>query len=161
MSQDNARGLNQPVPIAGDVTGILSNATVVKLQGNSVASTAPTDGQILTWNTSNTRWEPATETLIPINVTIVASAISYTVVSTDGAIVVTSSANGAIILMPASTTTGRIIYISVVRGGAISITVTPFSGTTINGSASNLTWTHGGMLICYDGTNWTTIGNVG
>lgn len=44
--------------LSGDVTGTTSFNTVVKLQGRSVASTAPTDGYVLTWVASNTDWEP-------------------------------------------------------------------------------------------------------
>lgn len=36
------------------------NATVTGLQSRSVASTAPTDGQVLKWNNALTQWEPAT-----------------------------------------------------------------------------------------------------
>jgi hypothetical protein len=44
--------------LAGDVTGTQSATTVGKLQGYTVASTAPTDGQVLRYN--GTQWAPAT-----------------------------------------------------------------------------------------------------
>lgn len=43
--------------MGGDVTGTTGSATVVKLQGNAVASTAPTTNYVLTWNGSE--WIPA------------------------------------------------------------------------------------------------------
>ncbi len=45
--------------LAGDVTGAQSSTTVEKIQGRNVATTAPTNGQVLKWNGS--AWEPATD----------------------------------------------------------------------------------------------------
>lgn len=41
------------------VTGT-DTALVIGLQGRNVASTLPTDGQVLSWNNTLTQWEPAT-----------------------------------------------------------------------------------------------------
>jgi trimeric autotransporter adhesin len=46
--------------LAGDVTGSVGSNTVVKLRNRTVASTAPTNGQVLTYNTTTTQWEPQT-----------------------------------------------------------------------------------------------------
>ncbi|MFN8288124.1 MAG: tail fiber domain-containing protein [Chitinophagales bacterium] len=48
------------VTLAGDVTGSSAATVVGKLQGRAVANTAPANGQVLGWNTSNNRWEPTT-----------------------------------------------------------------------------------------------------
>ncbi len=45
---------------AGDVTGVFSNLTVGKLLGRTLATTPPTDGQMLVWNASASAWEPKT-----------------------------------------------------------------------------------------------------
>ncbi len=45
--------------LAGDVTGAQGSTTVEKIQGRNVATTAPTNGQVLKWNGS--AWEPATD----------------------------------------------------------------------------------------------------
>src|SRR5207244_3240811 len=42
----------------GDLSGALQAPTVAKLQGRTVASTAPSSGQVLAW--SGTQWAPAT-----------------------------------------------------------------------------------------------------
>ncbi len=44
--------------LSGDVTGAHTATTVGKIQGRTVASTAPTDGQVLVWNATSSQWEP-------------------------------------------------------------------------------------------------------
>ncbi|MCB9032565.1 MAG: hypothetical protein H6553_01885 [Chitinophagales bacterium] len=43
----------------GDLTGTYPNPNVVKLQGNAVSATAPTNGQVLKWDGTN--WTPSTD----------------------------------------------------------------------------------------------------
>jgi hypothetical protein len=45
-------------PAVGDVTGALGAVVVGKLQGRTVAATAPTAGQVLAWNNGTQQWEP-------------------------------------------------------------------------------------------------------
>jgi hypothetical protein len=60
---------NQSITVThtGDVTGSASGATsisvpntVVKIQGVAVTSTAPTNGQVLQYNSTNSAWKPTT-----------------------------------------------------------------------------------------------------
>ena len=51
--------LNSPI-ITGDVSGGLHSTSVDKLKGNAVAATAPTSGQVLTWD--GAQWAPAAST---------------------------------------------------------------------------------------------------
>jgi hypothetical protein len=44
----------------GDLSGNYPNPTVAKLQGRTIASAAPSDGQVLRWNSSTSQWEPST-----------------------------------------------------------------------------------------------------
>ena len=44
--------------LGGDASGTTSNVTVTKIQGNSISSTAPSDGQVLTWDASSSQWKP-------------------------------------------------------------------------------------------------------
>ncbi len=45
---------------SGDITGALGSVVVTGLQGRTVASTSPSSGQVLSWNSSTVRWEPQT-----------------------------------------------------------------------------------------------------
>jgi hypothetical protein len=51
--------LNSPI-LTGDVSGGLHSTSVDKLKGNAVSATAPTSGQVLTWD--GTQWAPAAST---------------------------------------------------------------------------------------------------
>jgi hypothetical protein len=46
--------------LSGDVTGTQSATTVGKLQGKAIASTAPTNGQFLIWNSTASQYQPGT-----------------------------------------------------------------------------------------------------
>src|SRR5271165_2219993 len=48
--------------IGGDASGTTSNVTVTKIQGNPISSTAPSDGQVLTWDASSSQWKPKPST---------------------------------------------------------------------------------------------------
>ncbi|MFT3744545.1 MAG: hypothetical protein QM785_09625 [Pyrinomonadaceae bacterium] len=47
--------------LAGDVTGTQSSTTVARLQGRSLANTAPADGQVLKYNAATSQWRPDTD----------------------------------------------------------------------------------------------------
>ncbi|HEY5268224.1 MAG TPA: hypothetical protein VII94_03770 [Candidatus Saccharimonadales bacterium] len=85
LTWDNTDGYWKPeaisadsVTLGGDVTGAASSNTVVALQGNAVANTAPTTTYVLTWNGSS--WGPAPTgglsavTIFPSRITMVAGA---------------------------------------------------------------------------------------
>jgi hypothetical protein len=44
--------------LGGDLSGTLPNPTVAKIRGRTVSSTTPTSGQVLTYNTVTSEWEP-------------------------------------------------------------------------------------------------------
>jgi len=49
------------VNLGGDVTGTLPSATVTKIQGMAVASTTPSNGQVLKYNSANSQWQPSAD----------------------------------------------------------------------------------------------------
>ena len=46
---------------AGDVSGTYSSLSVDKIKGTSVSSTAPSNKQVLKYNSTTSKWEPATD----------------------------------------------------------------------------------------------------
>jgi hypothetical protein len=54
---DGANAVRTTDPLAGDLSGVFSNATVVKLLGRALSTTPPQAGEVLMWN--GTSWTPA------------------------------------------------------------------------------------------------------
>jgi len=48
------------VQLAGDLSNTSTSPTVSGIQGRSVDSTAPTDGQVLSWSASSSQWVSTT-----------------------------------------------------------------------------------------------------
>ncbi|MFN8845957.1 MAG: hypothetical protein ACK5W9_03830 [Bdellovibrionales bacterium] len=69
---DGTFGTLPAVTLAGDVSGSASATTVDKIKGRNVSPTAPTNGQVLTWNNSTTQWEA--QSLSPASLSNVSSA---------------------------------------------------------------------------------------
>lgn len=61
LKQNAATALTTSSTAGGDASGTLAALTVTRIQNRTVASTAPTDGQVLKWSNANTRWEPAND----------------------------------------------------------------------------------------------------
>ncbi|MPS72232.1 MAG: hypothetical protein E2590_03690, partial [Chryseobacterium sp.] len=49
------------VQLSGDLSGTSTSPTVAKLQGRTVSTTVPTNGQVLKYNTTTSAWEPAAD----------------------------------------------------------------------------------------------------
>jgi hypothetical protein len=73
------------VVFSGDLTGTSISQTVVGLQGYAVSNTAPTDGYILTWESSTNNWNPLPAPIgFSANGDLGGTATSQTVVRLSG-----------------------------------------------------------------------------
>jgi len=104
------------LPITGDVTGTLGATTVTKIQGTSVSTTAPTtNGQVLAYNTTTSKWEPAA-----------AAPATTTHTLTNPTNTITSTVNGVSATAPAVNTVAN-----TVSGGNVTTTVNGVAGTGV------------------------------
>ena len=60
-AESAASATNLTGPLAGDVIGTQSSTTVARLRGTNVASSAPTNGQVLKFNSGTNQWQPDTD----------------------------------------------------------------------------------------------------
>jgi hypothetical protein len=120
--------------LTGDVTASAnSNATTVaKIQGKSVSTTAPTNGQVLKYNTTTSSWEPAADV-----------GTTYT-----GSTSVTL--NGTAFERPALT--GDVTA----SANSNATTVAKIQGTAV----SSLAPTTAGESLIYNGTSWGPSSNT-
>ena len=51
--------------LGGDLSGVLSNANVIKIQNHPVNGVTPTDGYVLTWDQADGYWLPKINTALP------------------------------------------------------------------------------------------------
>ena len=141
--------------LTGDVTASGTGsqaATVARIQGRSVLSTAPTNGQVLAWN--GTAWAPAAAA---------AAGVSSFSAGTTGLTPSTAS-TGAVTLAGtlgvANGGTGATTLTGIVKGSGTSALSAAVAGTdyvvpsgSITGTASNVTGT---VAIANGGTGQTT-----
>ena len=138
-------------PLAGDVSGSQGTTTVTKLQGQAVASTAPSSGQVLTW--SGSTWSPQTPAGAS-SVSIATKSADYTVTTADaGKYFLVSGAMTTLTLPTASSvSSGFSITVKGVGGWAI---VTPSGTDQIDGSTQSVALTNQAILqIVTDGAAW-------
>lgn len=144
---------------AGDVTGTVGAMKVEKLQNRSVATTAPTNGQVLKWNNGTSTWEPSADT----DSTYTAGtglSLAGTVFSV-GTVPLANGGTGATTQAGAQTALG-IGTAGTKNIGTISGTV-PLIGVT--GITANSMCTSDGTssLVCNSpiptGSKWTTSGS--
>lgn len=146
---------------AGDVTGTVGAMKVEKLQNRSVATTAPTNGQVLKWNNGTSTWEPSADT--DTNTTYTAGtglSLAGTVFSV-GTVPLANGGTGATTQAGAQVALG-IGTAGTKDTGTISGTVPLIGGTGI--TANSMCTSDGtSSLVCNSpiptGSKWTTSGS--
>ncbi|WP_374458500.1 beta strand repeat-containing protein [Chryseobacterium taeanense] len=128
----SAKGI---VQLAGDLTGTAASPTVAKIQSKAVSSTAPTNGQVLKYNTTTSAWEPAADT--DTNTTYTGSAsinlngtsFERTALSGD----VTASANSNTTTIAANAVTSA----KIADGTVANADLANMAALTVKGNATN------------------------
>lgn len=82
--------------LSGDVTGTQSATTVGKLQGRTVAATAPSNNQVLTWVTGNSDWEPANAGSGTVTSVATGSGLTGGPITTTGTVDLLLNASGGL-----------------------------------------------------------------
>ncbi|MBW8323795.1 MAG: hypothetical protein K0M50_03430 [Prolixibacteraceae bacterium] len=148
--------------IAGDVTGTLGSATVAKLQGKSISTTAPINGQVLTYN--GTQWIPANGSTVSDASTTVKGIVQLTGDLAGTADGVTVAKIQGSPVSNATPITGQVLYhdgsnwvpsdgagISIagdVTGNLGEVTVSKIQGTAVSATAPTLN----GQVLSYNST---------
>jgi hypothetical protein len=145
--------------VGGDLSGTVGSATVEALQGNPVASTAPTGGQVLQWGGAD--WAPATiaalTPLVPDPASTYGSATAIAVVTVDqygrttgvttAAIDVSGNAVGGQV-------SGTIGNVTVGLSGDVTGDVTASSVVALRGTSVAAVAPTNGQVLSYNGTAW-------
>jgi hypothetical protein len=145
--------------VGGDLTGTIGAATVAALQGNSVASTAPTGGQVLQWD--GAAWSPATlatlTPLVPDPTGTYGSSTSIPVVTVDnyGRTTAVSTTTLDISAQPVGgQVSGTVGNISVGLSGDVTGSVVASTVAALQGTAISPTPPTNGQILSFNGTAW-------
>lgn len=158
--------------LTGDVTASANSnsTTVTKIQNKSVSSTAPTNGQVLKYNTTTSAWEPAADA----GLTSEADSIignEVTSATTNGGLTVSGSGTAAspytLGLPTTGVTSGQIMKWDGTKwalASDASTTYTAGNGVTLSGSSlalggaltANTTITLSGKTLTFDNNSAST-----
>jgi hypothetical protein len=167
MTQNSAKGQVLSLVAGGDLSGTAGANTVIKMQNTLIKSGTPSDAQVLTYIAADSAWEGAAAPsyfstfTASVHPATSFTGSSYTVGTNDATIIYVGSGTPTIV-MPASAPVGKILWIADLFNMNNStptghITLDVFTnGIQINGGG--LTIVHSARLLCFDGTNWASIG---
>ena len=127
-------GIADNTALGGDATGTVSASTVGKLQGRTVASTAPTSGQALVWNGTTSQWEPQNQSGTGTNATQLQGRDVAATAPSDGQALAWSAANNR---WEPVTGAGSGVTSVFGRTGAVTAQTGDYSFSQINGTISD------------------------
>lgn len=151
--------------LTGDVTASGTGsqaASVVRIQGRNVSSTAPTSGQVLAWN--GTAWTPTTSSGSGTVTSVALSGGTTGLTTSGGPITSSGTITLAGTLGVANGGTGATTLTGIIKGSGTSPLSVAVAGTdyvapngNITGTAGNVTGT---VAIANGGTGQTTAANA-
>ena len=123
----------------GDVSGPASTMTVTRLQGRTVAGTAPADGQALMWSTASSQWQPA-----PTGVANTTSAVLNFAPIWDGCcssltftLTGALTSDGLAVGWPSTLEAGLVGMMRVSAANTIEVKLCNWSGATVDPASQN------------------------
>lgn len=143
--------------LTGDVTGTQGSTLVARLQGRNMSASAPSNGQVLTWNNGLSQWEPQA-----------ATDLVTSVAGRTGAIVLTSADISD--ATNVNTANRLVLRDGIGNFSAGTVTVTGLNSTANLGISSTSTTgnisispgsSSGGLTLGNSSTGTTVLGNTG
>ncbi|WP_148285357.1 hypothetical protein [Flavobacterium sp. B17] len=138
-ANDATTGTKGIVQLSGDLTGTAASPTVAKIQNKAVSSTAPTNGQVLKYNTTTSAWEPAVD--IDTNTTYTGSAT----INLNGTSFERTALSGDVTASANSNTTTI---------AANAVTSAKIADGAVTASKLNQMSATSGQVLGWNGTTW-------
>jgi hypothetical protein len=148
-----------PVSMGGDVTGTSAASTVAKLQGRTFASTSPTSGQVIAWNSGSSQWEPTSSSIGTPGGDVSGSIGALTVIKIQGRDINSAAPSSGQVLAWNSGTSkweatslgggGAVTLGGDVTGSTASTTVARIQGRDMSASAPSTN-----QVIAWNGSTW-------
>ncbi|HLO55374.1 MAG TPA: hypothetical protein VK169_13850 [Saprospiraceae bacterium] len=118
-----------------------------QLSGKNVASTDPTEGQVLTWDATLNTWKPAAFGVFPV---VTVTSTSYTLSANDHGKILDFTSNSAItITVPNTLSTG--FQVSITQAGTGQISFSGSGGMAVNnrwgGTTTSGRWAKAGLEV--------------